>query len=308
MKTTLREAVGNYLSLRRSLGYKLIDTEYRLRSFLEFLEHQQTDHVTTRLALEWAKLPKDAQPACWSQRLSAVRLFAQYRRVEDPRTEIPPPRLLSQRPRRAISHIFSEKEVDRLVEACKSLPSKGIRHQTYSTLFGLIAVTGCRIGEMVALDRDDFRDRDGLLTIKDSKFGKSRLIPLHKSTVRELRRYGCLRDCLHSKPRTNSFFMSDRGTRVTVWSARRAFVRVSKQIGLRRSSDTRGPRIHDLRHTFAVKTILRWYHSGANVDQKMPLLSTYLGHTQPSHTYWYLTAVPELLALAVSRLEHGTGG
>ena len=164
------------------------------------------------------ELPKGAQPACWSQRLTRrCASLLSTAEVEDPRTEIPPPRLLSQRPCRAISHIFSERRlIDwwRLANRC--LP-KGIRHQTYSTLFGLIAVTGCRIGEMVALDRDDFRDRDGLLTIKDSKFGKSRLIPLHKSTVRELRRYGCLRDCLHPKPRTNSFFMSDRGTRVTVW-------------------------------------------------------------------------------------------
>jgi integrase len=308
MNTNLREAVGKYLNLRRSLGYKLVNTEYWLKGFLEFLEHQQADHVTTRLALEWARLPKAAQPAYWSGRLSAVRLFAQYRQMEDPRTEIPPQRLLSQRTHRTIPYIYSKKEVHRLVEACKSLPSVGIRPHTYSTLFGLIAVTGCRIGEMVALDRDHFRDRQGLITIHASKFGKSRLIPLHQSTVRKLRRYEWLRDRLNPKPRTNSFFVSDRGTQVTVWSARRTFIRVSKQIGLRRSTDTHGPRIQDLRHTFAVTTILRWYHSGANVDQMMPLLSTYLGHRKPSDTYWYLTAVPELLALAASRLEHGTGG
>ena len=216
MNTNLREAVGKYLSLRRSLGYKLVNTEYWLKSFLEFLEHQQADHVTTRLALEWARLPKAAQPAYWSGRLSAVRLFAQYRQMEDPRTEIPPQRLLSQRTHRTVPYIYSEKEVHRLVEACKSLPSVGIRPQTYSTLFGLTAVTGCRIGEMVALDRNHFRDRQSLITIKASKFGKSRLIPLHKSTVHKLRRYEWLRDRLHPKPRTNTFFVSDRGTQVTV--------------------------------------------------------------------------------------------
>ena len=131
MKTNLREAVGKYLNLRRSLGYKLVNTEYWLRGFLEFLEQQQTDHVTTRLALQWAKLPKTAQPAHWSRRLSAVRLFAEYRRVEDPRTEIPPQRLLSQRTHRTVPYIYSEKELHRLVEACKSLPSVGIRPQTY---------------------------------------------------------------------------------------------------------------------------------------------------------------------------------
>jgi integrase len=307
MNTNLREAASQYLRLRRSLGYKLVRTEYWLNEFVDYVEQQEADHITTGLALEWARLPKDAQPAYWSARLGVLRLFAQYRRVEDSRTEIPPPRLLSHRARRANPYIYSEEEVCRLLGACKSLRSRRIRHLTYGTLFGLIAVTGCRIGEMIALERDHFRDKQALITVKASKFGKSRLIPLHKSTVLELRRYEWRRDRLQPKPKTSSFFVSDRGTRLTEGSARGAFNWISKHIGLRRPSDTHGPRIHDLRHTFAVKTILRWYQSGANVDQKMPLLSTYLGHRKPADTYWYLTAVPELLALAASRLEKGIG-
>jgi integrase len=190
--------------------------------------------------------------------------------------------------------------------AAKKLPSPlGLRAATYATLFGLLAVTGMRVSEPVGLDRDDIDLNRGILTIRRTKFGKSRMLPLHASTLEALRRYGKLRDRLF--PRTRSFFVAEHGGRLTVWSVRSTFVALSRQIGLRGPQESYGPRLHDLRHRFAVKTLIRWYRAGVDVEQHLPELSTYLGHVHVADTYWYITAVPELLRLATLRLEEKGG-
>ena len=300
---SLKTSVKEYFALRRSFGYKLIAQERLLESFLIFLRQHNADYITTNLALQWAKSPKNAEAVTWAQRLTTVRLFARYRSVEDPRTEIPPPNLLSRQTHRAIPYIYSDEEINLLLTACHSLYSKGLRHHTYYTFFGLLAVTGCRVGELIALDRDDLNRDKKLLMIRETKFRKSRLVPLHHSTFEQLDKYEELREQFCTQPKANNFFLSEEATQLTDSSVRRAFTWLSKQISIRRNADSAGPRIHDIRHTFAVKTILRWYQNGSDVNQKMPLLSTYLGHTKPSNTYWYLTGTPHLLALAASRLE-----
>jgi len=190
--------------------------------------------------------------------------------------------------------------------ACQSLPSQGIRHLTYFTFFGLMAVTGCRISELVALNLDDLELKNGWLTIWNAKCDNSRLLPLHKTTLRQLKKYCKTRDRF-SNHGSKAFFVSDQGKRITVWSTRFVFIQVSKQIGLRAPTDSHGPRIQDIRHTFAVKTLLNWYRRGLDINQKISLLSTYLGHKKPTDTYWYITGIPELLAQATKRFENKIG-
>ena len=257
------------------------------------------------LALEWATLPQNVKRPTWSRRLSIVRLFAQYRIAEDPRTEVPPLYLLSQKPNRATPYIYSEEEIRQLLKACQSLSSQGLRHHTYFTFFGLMAVTGCRISELVSLNRDDLDIKNSWIIIRNSK-GKSRLLPLHPTTMRQLKKYNKIRDQFPAHD-INAFFLSDQGTRITKWSARFAFIQISKQIGLRGLFDSHGPRIHDIRHSFAVSTLLNWYRKGINVNQKIMLLSTYLGHKKPTDTYWYVTGTSDLLAQATTRLEKKIG-
>lgn len=303
---TLKTSVKEYLKVRRSLGYKLQDTERLLNKFINYLMEQGSNHITASQSLEWAMLPKNIQQAHWSRRLSVVRLFAQYRKAEDPSTEIPASHLLSKQPSRATPYIYSDDEIHRLLTACKSLPSHGLRHHTYFTFFGLIAVTGCRVGELISLNQDDVDLQNGWIIIRSSKFKKSRLLPLHKTVLRKLKIYSQVRNQFE-KHDDNAFFVSDKGTRITVSSTRAAFIRASKQIGLRGPFDSFGPRIHDLRHTFAVKSILQWYRKGEDVSQKVAILSAYLGHKKPSDTYWYLSGIPELMNEAAARLEHYIG-
>ena len=302
----LTTALRKYLKIRRSFGYKLQGTERCLKNFIAFLTKRNCCFITTRLALQWATLSQHAKRSHWSRLLSVVRLFAQYRAVEDPRTEIPPLYLLSQKPDRAIPYIYSNKELRQLLVAFQSLPSKGLRHHTYYTFFGLMMVTGCRIGELLALNRDDLDLNNGWITIWNSKFNKSRLLPLHPTTVEQLKKYSNARDKFLGQ-NTPAFFISEGGTRITTWSTRRIFVQVSKQIGLRGPDDQNGPRIHDIRHRFATKTLLNWYRNGLDINQKISLLTTYLGHKKPSDTYWYITGTPELLAQATTRFEKKIG-
>lgn len=194
----------------------------------------------------------------------------------------------------------------RLIEAARQLPSpRGLRAVTYATLFGLLAVTGMRVSEPIALDRDDVDLARGILTVRRTKFGKSRIVPIHVSTLEELRHYAGLRDRMRPQAQVRSFFVSERGTRLTDSSVRWTFVCLSRQIGLRGPDDSRGPRLNDLRHGFAIETLLRWYRAGVDVEQHLPELSTYLGHVHVHDTYWYISAVPELLQLATLRLEQG---
>ena len=185
----------------------------------------------------------------------------------------------------------------------------GLRARTYSTLFGLLAVTGMRVkSEALALNREDVDWVRGVLIIRGTKFGKSRLVPIHPTTQRALRRYARFRDQIYPKPKTKAFFVSQRGARLGYYGVLATFVRLSREIGLRGPSDSHGPRMHDLRHRFAVRTLLRWYREGVDVEKHIHKLSTYLGHVKVTDTYWYLSGVPELLQLAMGRLEHTTGG
>jgi site-specific recombinase XerD len=305
----LKEAVKEYLSLRRALGFELCRPGRLLHKFALFAEQQDASFITTELALRWAIQPKGVQPFTWAERLGVVRRFAQYRIASDPRTEIPSQELLPYRYQRKQPYIYNDDEITQLLEAAKHLESPtGLRSSTYSTLFGLLAATGMRISEPIALDSQDVDTVNGILTIRRTKFGKSRLIPIHSSTQSKLRQYASLRDQVFSRPRTPSFFVSDRGMRLVDYNVRWTFVKLSRQIGLRGLSDSNGPRLHDLRHRFAVKTLLHWYRTGADVETHMPQLATYLGHVHVNDTYWYLSAIPELLEFAILRLDQPEGG
>ena len=301
---SLRKAVKDYLLMRRSLGFKLRGASYRLHHFVSFMEQQGASIITTELSLRWAQQPPDIQPAYRAARLSNVRNFARYWSATDPRTEIPPTGLLPYHTKRAIPYIYSDDEIQQILKAARNLfPSTGLRPSTYFTLFGLMSVTGTRISEVIHLDRDDVDFRQGLLTIRLTKFGKSRLIPLHPSTVEKLKVYVKLREQLYPRPSTSRFFLSNQGTPLTDHIVRWTFVKISRQIGLRIAGKSFGPRLHDLRHRFAVMALLHWYEAGVDVEQRLPVLSTYLGHAHVTDTYWYLSAIPELLALTKDRLE-----
>jgi integrase len=296
--------VDEYLTLRRTLGFKLAAVGHDLQQFVGFAESEGAEWVTTDVALRWATQSAKASPAHWARRLGIVRQFAQYCSARDPRTEIPPPDLLPYHYVRQSPSLYRDEEITALIEAAERLPSPtGLRAATYATLFGLMAVTGMRIGEPIGLDRADVDLEQGSLSIRGGKFGKSRWLPLHPTATAQLARYAKRRDNLYPTPSTPSFFLSEQGARLTTWSVRATFVKLSHQIGLRAPEDHHGPRLHDLRHRFAIRTLLRWYRCGANVEQRLPQLAAYLGHAHVSDTYWYLSATPELLAVAARRLE-----
>lgn len=304
--SALHDAVESYLALRRGLGSELKGPGAHLRRFVEFLDREGATAVTTELALRWATKPADATPATWAQRLADVRRFLTWLRTMEPGTEVPPHGLLPDRYRRRPPYIYSDEEVERIVSEAVRLPSPlGLRGLTYSTLFGLLAATGLRHGEALALDRDDVDLHAGVLAIRRTKFGKSRFVPIHDSTRSALTHYAQKRDICLPHPRSPAFLLSERGTRITQRSARYNFVIVSRAVGLRPPGPRRrpgcGPRLHDMRHRLAAKTLIRWYREGRNVERELPKLSTYLGHVHVVDTYWYLEAVPELLQVATER-------
>ncbi|HIA54794.1 MAG TPA: integrase [Candidatus Melainabacteria bacterium] len=301
---TLREAATDYIAMRRNLGYKLKPAGIGLSSFVEFMEKKGAAWITTRLALEWAQNPAHIQPSGWAQRLGWVRGFARYRSAMDGRTEIPPSHLLPYRPSRANPHLYTQKEIQSLLTAALNIPqAHGLSRFTYYCLFGLLAVSGMRISEVLNLRVDEVDLENGVLTINGAKFGKSRLIPLHGSTKEVLRDYKLRRDTFLKGRPSAFFFISRAGNKLLVRIVEAQFLRLSRRIGLRSPKDESGPRIHDFRHCFAIDTLLRWYRSGKDAEQRLPLLSTYLGHVNVANTYWYLTACPELLGEAVKRLE-----
>lgn len=302
----LRRCLVDYLRLRRALGFKLERAGRLLDDFVTFAEQTGAETLTIELALDWATLPQGTEPVWLAQRLGVVRGFARYLHTVDPRTQVPPPDLLPGRYQRISPYLYSDDDISALMDGARSLRPP-LRSATYETLIGLLAVTGMRIGEAMRLDRDDVNWADGLLTIRASKFGKTRALPLHKSTGGALRTYGTRRDRLCPHPQGPSFFVSTAGTRLGHPNVQPTFRIIRRHAGLDRPTSGRSPRIHDLRHSFAVKTLLGWYRAGLDVAARMPLLSTYLGHADPARTYWYLSAAPELLALAARRLEHRGG-
>ncbi len=305
---TLREALTDYLAMRRNLGFKLVETGRGLFDFVSFLEQQKHTYITVRLALEWAQLPASAQPAHWARRLSWVRTFARYYSTIDLRTEVPPLELLPFKAKRIQPYLYTDKEVRQLLKAALNLPLaspelNALQRQTYYCLLGLLVITGLRIGEALNLKMEDVDFNEGLLVVREAKLGKSRLVPLHASTLRVLSDY-LLHRARVLKGRTATYlFISNRGNRLDGAQVHRTFYFLSRQIGLRGQKSSRGPRLHDFRHRFAVKTLLNWYRNGEQVENRLPVLSTYLGHVHVNDTYWYLTACPELMEEAVKRLE-----
>ena len=308
---SLASQLDRYLTVRRSLGYDLGTSERILRRFTRFADGEGVDHIDTALFLRWHATLADACTSTRVARFTAVRLFAQWLRSFDPAHEVPPRGLLSGSIQRSRPHIYTDAEIGAIMVAATELPSiYGLRGLTCSTLFGLIAVTGLRISEALGLDRDDIDAVHGVLRVRQGKLGKERLLPLDPSVVTRLIGYLAERDRLIGHP-PKPLFVTDKATRLTDCSARYNFARACQEIGLRTPQPYckhgRGPRIHDLRHSFAVKTMINWYRTDKDPAREMIRLTTYLGHSNPSNTYWYLEAVPELLDLAMARATADSG-
>ena len=300
----LEQAVADYLSLRRALGFKLERAERLLGQFVGYLADHDVEVITTEVALAWAVLPAGADPRWWDHRLATVRTFAAYLHALDPRVEVPAAGLIRCRPLRATPYLYTDAEVAALITAAGTLRHP-LRAATHQTLIGLLASTGMRVGEVIGLDHSDFDTATGMLTVRDAKFSKSRLIPLHPTGVSAVSRYLRRRDELLPACTSPALFVSLRGRRLRYNDVWRTFHQLTEQAGLSARSSSCRPRIHDLRHSFAVATVLDGYARGDDHDVQalLPTLSTYLGHADPKHTYWYLSAAPELLALAGQRLE-----
>lgn len=297
----LRAVMAEYLSLRRSLGFKLERAARQLPEFVDYLEAAGATTVSTELALAWATQPPKDRTAWCAERLSIARDFAQHLAAIDPATEVPPEDLLRRRRRRAEPYLFSDTEITALMAAAREL-SQPLVAATHETLIGLLAVTGMRVGEVIGLDRVDVDVDGSLLVVRHAKFGKSRRLPLHPSTAEALDEYARTRDRLCPQPTAASFFVSSAGTRLIYNNVHYRFLKLAGRAGLEARSALCRPRPHDLRHSFAVRTLIDWYRQGVDVQARMPSLSTYMGHVEPSETYWYLHAAPELMALAGAKL------
>lgn len=298
----LRKDLRDYIDLRRALGYKLRKHERRLSEFITFLESRRTDHITIKLAIAWATESSKGHSHSCFERLSFIRSFARHLSSIDARTEVPPTGTM-RRPAIALRpYIYTREEIGRLMAAARNLlsPCK-LRCHTYYHLLGLLATTGMRSGEAVRLANSDVNLAEGLITIHESKFGKSRVVPLHPTTVRALAEYVARRDAFLKKAEASTFFISER--RGPISSLRKSFREIRRAAGLEKRHNGICPRMHDLRHTFAVQTLLAWYRSGLDVERHLPILSTFLGHSQVKNTYWYLSSTPELMGAACERLE-----
>lgn len=306
--TTIRQHAEEYLAMRRSLGFKLTSFGEKLMSFVGYLEHTGATAVTTQTALAWATdTPRSTDQVHWSRRLMVVRIFARHLKALEPTTEIPPADALPHHYRRITPHLFTPAELTVLLQTADRL-HPAFRALTWHTLLSLLAVTGLRTSEACSLDRTDVDLTSGLLTVRDTKFGKSRQVPVHASTTAALRTYARQRDRQRPAPSTPAFLVSTRGTRLDAHNLPHTFAKLLDSAGITAGESHRRPRLHDMRHTFATTTLLNWYRDGADVQARLPLLTTYLGHADPKSTYWYLSGSPELMALAAARLEHSFGG
>lgn len=303
MTGPLGEDLADYLALRRALGYRLARPEKLLIQFLDHLERAGESRITVAAALDWAQLPAGASSNWWGYRLSAVRGFATYLHTLDPAHQVPAAELLPQRPQRAIPYLYSGADITALISATSSLRTP-LRRATFTTLIGLLAVTGIRVGEAIALNRGDIDTRAGRLLVRHAKFDKTRELALHPTTVAALRRYQRLRDRVApTNTGASALFVSTAGTRLIYCNVHSTFHRLVHLAGLAPRSGSCRPRIHDLRHSFAVAAMLDAYAAGQDGQTRLTLLSTWLGHVHPGSTYWYLSASPELMGLAGARLE-----
>jgi len=269
------------------------------------MERAGVERVTTELALMWATSVQ-AHPYRWRRRLGVVRGFARYLSTIDPATEIPPQDLLPAALPRVAPYLYSPGEIEALMAAARAL-SPRLRAATFETVIGLLAVTGLRPGEALGLDRADVDLSDGALHVRAAKQNKHREVPLHDTTTIALRKYSRLRDRHRPVPSSPAFFVSQQGSRLSASAFHATFAKLIGQIGLEGAGERTRPRAHDIRHSFAVRTLIGWYQAGENVDANLPLLSTFLGQVDPASTYWYLQASPELLSLVRDRLEHPAG-
>ena len=292
--------VQDYLRLRRALGFKLERAGHLLPQLVAYLEAAGAATVTSDLAIAWARLPGHTQPNHWAQRLAVARGFARYLRALDPATEVPPAGVFPTRRHRPTPFLWSQRDICRLLQGARALPPP-LRAATYEALFGLLATCGMRVGEAVGLDRDDVDLPAGVITIRHAKFDRTRLVPLHPTVTEVLSRYATERDRLCPRPPARAFFVSSAGTRLDRGGVAKTLRKITTSLGMR--TESVHPRAHDLRHSFAVDTLIRWQHSGLSVDEHIATLSTYLGHVSPADTYWYLSASPELMGLAAQRLH-----
>jgi integrase len=303
---TMADRVEEYLAYRRALGYQLRITGLLLQSFARYADESgYQGPLSIAIALGWARLPEQATRRYQAHRLELVRGLARYLAPREPGTEIPPRGLLGPSHSCRTAFIFSEAEIAALIAAARSLtPADGLRPRTYAALVGLMACTGLRIAEALTLEASDVDLDDNILTVRQTKFHKSRLVPLHPSAAGPLRDYAAARDRRHPAPRDRSFFVSDAGRRLPYGTVRHTFHQLLKGAMPEATPTGRArPRLHDLRHTFACRRLMAWYRDGTDIDRAIDRLSTYLGHAQITDTYWYLTGVPELLALAGRRFE-----
>lgn len=296
----LSDHVEDYLRLRRALGYKLERAGHLLPQLVGYLEAAGSPTLTTELAISFARLPADARPTHWAARLTVVRGFARYLQTIEPATEVPPAAVFPARRHRAAPYLWSGEDIGRLLAATGALRPP-LRAATYEALFGLLAVSGMRVGEAVGLDRDDVGFDTGVITVRHAKFDRPRLVPLHATTTAALRAYAAKRGRLCPTPRSTAFFVSGAGTRLNRSAVAKVLRQITAAMGLRSASVRPTP--HQLRHSFAVRTLVDWHRSGVRIEEHIALLSTYLGHVSPADTYWYLSASPELMGLAAERLD-----
>jgi integrase/recombinase XerD len=302
--SALRAAAEDYLAMRRALGFKLTAQGHHLMSFARFCEERGAGRVTAELALEWAtRTARDSGDEVYqARRLDAVRIFARHMKALDPATEIPPDDVLSRRYGRMPPYLYSPQEISALMSTAGDL-APAVRAAAWRALIGLLAVTGMRQGEACRLRRDDVDLEAGTVVILDSKFGKSRQVFLHPTATAALRAWQRVRDEAFPEPRSGAFLVNGWGRPLAGSTVQHQFAVLARTAGIQAPPGRRPPRLHDLRHSFTVATMLDWYRDGGDVQARLPLLSTWLGHVDPKSTYWYLQAVPELLALAAVRLE-----
>jgi integrase/recombinase XerD len=304
--TALEQALADYLQLRHSLGHELAEAGWLLPGFVAYLDACGSPTVTVEAALAWAqqapRSPAGRVTTTGARRMTAARGFARYLSGIDPRTQVPPPGLMPHRARWRQPFIYSRADIDALMELARRTIASPLRAATYETLIGLLAASGLRIGEAIKLDRADIDWEQGVLLIRESKFGKSRLVPLHPTAMQALGGYARLRDQLQPQPAEPAFFVSLKRRRLLYAVVQETFRQLINTAGIGAGAPS-PPRLHDFRHTFAVRTLLGWYRAQEDVQSKIPSLSTYLGHREPASTYWYLSAAPELLALAAARRD-----
>ena len=300
--SALSDHAEKYLQLRRALGYSLHQQGQMLMQFIAYLDAHNATRITVAEAVRWARQPDHSSPAWWSARLSVVRTFAHYVHVIDAGNEVPPDGLFPDLGHRAVPYIYSNDDIAALITAAGRL-QPAFRATTYQCFIGLLAVTGLRRAEAIGLDDADLDQAENLVTVRAGKFGNVRQIPVHPTVMTALSDYQIVRNAAFPHRTCRSVFLSTRATRLIGDNTSHVFAGLVQSTNLTGPGRRRAPRLHDLRHSYAVNTLLGWYRSGANVDVMLPLLSTYLGHTTPASTYWYLTGTPELMALVADKVD-----